>query len=45
MSKCLGGIICCISKTSSWHLNEFPDDSSDIGSNSIIPGRIVQLNR
>ena len=31
MSKCLGGIIGCKLKTSSWHLNEFPD-GSNIGS-------------
>ena len=27
MSKCLGGIIGCKFKTSSWHLNGFPDGS------------------
>ena len=28
MSKRLGGIIGCKYKTSSWHLNGFPDDSN-----------------
>ena len=38
MSKRLGGIIGWKYKTSSWHLNRFPD-GSNIGSvNSIIPG-------
>ena len=32
MSKRLGGIIGCEYKTSSWHLNGFPDDGSNIGS-------------
>ena len=32
MSKRLGGIIGCKYKTSSWHLNGFPDGSSNIGS-------------
>ena len=33
MSKRLvGGIIGCKYKTSSWHLNGFPDDGSNIGS-------------
>ena len=32
MSKCLGGIIDCKYKTSSWHLNGFPDDSNIVGS-------------
>ena len=31
MSKPLGGIISCKDKTSSWHLNRFPD-GSNIGS-------------
>ena len=32
ISKRLGGIIGCKDKTSSWHLNGFPYDSSNIGS-------------
>ena len=32
MSKRLGGIIGCKYKTSSWHLNRFPDGSDIIGS-------------
>ena len=32
MSKRLGGIIGCKYKTSSWHLNGFPYDGSNIGS-------------
>ena len=46
MSKRLGGIIItgCKNKTSSWHLNGFPDGSSMDGVNSIIiPGRNLPL--
>ena len=32
MSKRLGGIKDCKYKTSSWHLNGFPDDGNSIGS-------------
>ena len=31
MSKRLGGIIGCKYKTSSWHLNGFPDGSNALG--------------
>ena len=31
MSKCLGGIIGCKYKTSSWHLNGFPCGSITLG--------------
>ena len=42
MSKRLGGIIVCKYRISSWHLNGFPD-GSNIGANSIIPGRNLPL--
>ena len=43
MSKRLGGIKGCKYKTSSWHLNGFPDGSNIGSTNSIMSGRSPPL--